>query len=468
MASNIPNIDEKIALVIGDLLSKANSTAKAILTAFDTSKDIPVNCKALSGPRFSKSDLTACAQFLQIKTEDQEGRPIFSNKPSLANRIILEIQSFYPAICAACDAEYSVKFDIESKPTMRCFLCFQGCHDCETFKSQPTDSLTSSPHGTVWLCRSCHEANNPIKPPRSKSRDSKTPSRSQSGTNTPARPDESKNKVSFSKSELFERLEDLQNRQDTNPHHSTPHSNSNNRNGDICELFKVGKCPHGVSGKTAANNEPFCSKVHPKRCTKFTRYGKNNRYGCRRGDKCRFFHPQHCPTSLSDKCCYSEKCTLVHIVGTKRRKPPSRDSYRRLDNDSDRSRVRSNSNTQGSRSRTTSENRSTVNSHQEQPTSADFLEIRSLLMEFQDTFQKEIAGLKSNILEQDNKMSSILPPLSHHVMRHYLPVPLHPSQLPLQPQSSNQTLQPQQFLHSQRHPLPPQQMTWQNIQASGC
>ena len=264
MASKIADLDNKIALVIGNLLSKADPTSKSILTAFDTAKDVSVNCRVLSGSRFSKPELTACAQFLKIKTEDHEGDPIFSNKPSLAKRIVLEIQSLCPTMCAACDSEYSVKFDSDSTPARRCFLCFQGCHDCEAFSSLPTVDPASIPLGTVWLCSFCHEANNPTKPPKNKLKSSKNPSRVQSGASTPAQND---SKVSFNETELLSKLTDLQNQTPASSKQSTP----NHQLDDICELFKVGKCPHGVSGKTASRGVSTCSKLHPRRCTKFTK-----------------------------------------------------------------------------------------------------------------------------------------------------------------------------------------------------
>ena len=122
MDSKISDLSSKINLVIGDLLSKADPISKSLLTAFDSSKDMHVNCKFMSSSRFSKENLMTCAQFLKIETEDLEGNPLFSNKPSLANRIILEIQSLYPAICGSCDTEYSIKFDSESKPVLRSHL----------------------------------------------------------------------------------------------------------------------------------------------------------------------------------------------------------------------------------------------------------------------------------------------------------------------------------------------------------
>ena len=150
MSSGITDFDEKIKLVIGNLLLKAESNplAKSILTAFDSSKDVSVNRAVLSSARFSAAALNSCAEFLDIDLETPSGDRIYSNKPALANRIILEIQSFYPAICADCDHEYSVEFDHETKPALHCFLCFQGSHNCASYIDRIDNALLA---GSVWL-----------------------------------------------------------------------------------------------------------------------------------------------------------------------------------------------------------------------------------------------------------------------------------------------------------------------------
>ena len=458
MDSEISDLSNKINLVIGDLLSKADPVSKSLLTAFDSSKDMHVNCKFMSSSRFSKEDLVTCAQFLKIETENLEGNPLFSNKPSLANRIILEIQSLYPAICGSCDTEYSIKFDSESKPALRCFLCFQGCHDCELF-AEPTVDSSKYPPGTVWLCSTCHKINNPIKPAKSKA--SKAASRDQSRSHTPIRDDNSQ--VPLDKNELLTRLNKLKVEQ-VDSENSSSHTNKQSvQFNDVCELFQLGKCPHGVSGKTSAKGKPSCPKSHPKRCTKFIKYGKKNRYGCRRGDKCKFYHPQHCPTSLSQKSCYSKECTLVHLAGTKRHKPPDQESYRRNDaKNNNKQGSSSKNNSQRSRSRATSESQNTTGSPQ---TGTDFLELRSLLMTFRDTLQKDIIGLKSSIAEQEIRINTVLPALTHPRSFAHHPLPPHSFHPSLQHPS--QIPQPHQFLQ-QSHPIPQTQMTWQNTPASGC
>ena len=106
MTRTIPDFNDKINIVIGEQLSKADSISKKVIDAFDPSKDDSQNRSLFSSARFSRPDLGTCAKFFFIDLLDSEGRTLFSNKVSLANRIILQVMSFYPAICAECDNEY--------------------------------------------------------------------------------------------------------------------------------------------------------------------------------------------------------------------------------------------------------------------------------------------------------------------------------------------------------------------------
>ena len=465
MTRTIPDFDDKINVVIGELLSKADSISKKVIDAFDPSKDVSQNRSLLSSARYSRPDLETCAKFLLIDLLDSKGRILFSNKVSLANRIILQVMSFYPAICAECDNEYSVKFGSESKPALHCFLCFQGSHDC----NELVPKLGRPPplRGTIWLCKSCHDDNNPVKPSMSRSKaGSKDPYRNASGSGTPD-VQSNKPRVSFNNVELRNKLEELQQQQSQQeilenvPNADAP--NINNRLDEICDLFKVGKCPHGVSGKTAVNGKPSCAKLHPKRCMRFVKHGKNKRYGCKRGSNCTRFHPKHCSSSLADKTCFDVECTLVHQVGTKRRKPPDNEqSYRKKDSDNRSDNQRSGKNppvqhrsSSGNRPRTSSQSRQAPDSINHQR--SDFLEVKSLLTSLQVKMQKEMEDLKSKITQQESRISSFLPAANQHLLSQFIPAPHRPL---------NQNFMPPQF-HLQSHIHPPPQMRWLNTQVSG-
>ncbi len=471
MTSEIPDFDAKLNLVIGNLLSKADPVSKSVISAYDSSKDLNVNRGVLGGSRFTATALDTCAQFLNIKMLDHDDTRIFTNKPSLANRIILEIQSLFPAICADCDQEYSVEFDSEeAEPVLRCYLCFQGCHDCSAF--DPPESSVSFPSGTVWLCRTCHSINNPIKRKKSKSKTaSKVNSCANSGRTTPIV--EHSSHVNFSQ-ELSEKLSNVSNQQQEQQASNTDNKKAginSNASSDICDKFRTGKCPHGISGKTIHEGHP-CSKLHPKWCYRFARNGRHRKYGCKKGDKCTLFHPKHCPSSVADKTCFSADCTLVHLVGTKRQNSSSDEdqatgSYRRPPGTN--SRMSSDSRRKPpapSRQRNIPSKKDADPPTETLKDIGNFLEIRSLLTTFQETFQKEIQDLKSSLANQESKLAMMMPSFSQHVIKQVLPHPQsgHMPQIFHPPPPFHQYQPPPPF---QQPPLP-QTMNWQQFPVSGC
>lgn len=48
-------------------------------------------------------------------------------------------------------------------------------------------------------------------------------------------------------------------------------------------------------------------------------FGTKSPAGCNLGKKCSFFHPKMCPSSISKKVCFDEKCQFTHVKGTKRK-----------------------------------------------------------------------------------------------------------------------------------------------------
>ena len=238
MADIIPDIDNKMDLAIGSLLSKADPTSKTVISAYDSSKDLSANRSVISGPRFNVATLDTCATFLGIAIQSPEGHRIYTNKPSLANRIILEIQSLFPAICADCNEEYAVKFDSTSKPALRCFLCLQGCHDCASFTAKLHESSESLPPGTVWLCKTCHIVNNPIKPKKSSAKSkpsSKVPSKATSGVATP----QQQTKSSLNTEQLSEALQKVSEQQQN-------HQQSSGQSQSSPSQLAGQDCPHGI------------------------------------------------------------------------------------------------------------------------------------------------------------------------------------------------------------------------------
>ena len=84
----------------------------------------------------------------------------------------------------------------------------------------------------------------------------------------------------------------------------------------ICEEYRYGSCPHGLSGKRAVGGK-CCEFRHPKRCLNFCKYGNNPDMGCT-NPECRYLHPILCRNSVRHHCCENEKCTFTHLKGTLR------------------------------------------------------------------------------------------------------------------------------------------------------
>ena len=80
----------------------------------------------------------------------------------------------------------------------------------------------------------------------------------------------------------------------------------------ICPFYRKNICRHGKKG----TNCPF---LHPERCQKLLLYGSSQPKGCNLGRKCTHYHPKMCPTSITKRECFDDKCNFTHVKGTKRK-----------------------------------------------------------------------------------------------------------------------------------------------------
>ena len=99
----------------------------------------------------------------------------------------------------------------------------------------------------------------------------------------------------------------LPSKQDTPPQIST----------QDCALYRIGQCPHGISGKTLVKGER-CKFTHRKRCRKFCNFGTKSRLGCQKGNNCQYFHPILCKFSVQRGLCTNLECKFTHLKRTKR------------------------------------------------------------------------------------------------------------------------------------------------------
>lgn len=79
----------------------------------------------------------------------------------------------------------------------------------------------------------------------------------------------------------------------------------------LCKHFLRSRCRHGVEGKD-------CKFRHEKVCRKWLNQGNHPKYGCTLKDKCEFFHPKICWSSVNSRICTDHTCSFNHIRGTRR------------------------------------------------------------------------------------------------------------------------------------------------------
>lgn len=340
ISTKIDDLDGKIKIVIGNLLrlgsqeedKTVGAAVQNVLNAFDPSKDAVVNMRVLCN--LARPKLDAFASFIKLHLKGPNGGALFQNREKLAKRIVKEIMSLYPTICDECDHEYQVA--IGKKPTLQCYICLQGSHDCEEVVGKMeilTQNMQPSHIGSVWLCSQCLEVNNPY-PTESKGK-SKPGTQ---GTNTPTQSETISSEDSSITSLLRTSLEDklLENQSlEEQSKSKAPGKSENqeleepkptpNQSDKVCQRLMDGTCPHGLSGKKASGGIAKCPSLHPTRCKSFMRHGTDKEHGCNEGKNCTKLHTKHCQTSIDKNECLDRACTRSHRVGTRRFKATDRD-----------------------------------------------------------------------------------------------------------------------------------------------
>ena len=278
-------------MALGELLTSADATCRPILSAYSGSSNHAKNVSTISSSKFSADSLELCANFLGLKTRDGENGKIYSNKPTLADRIILKIESYFETDCLDCSQKYRIK--LGETPPLTCFLCFQGSHNCEKFTSYSTPN--SQPLGNKWICSGCYKKNDLVTPNRARKR---TTSGHSVGFVNNSAGDKDKKDETVSGEDNNDESDDSS----ENP---------------ICKLYVKNSCPHGITGKKEVNGK-MCEEHHPKRCFRYVKEGPKSKRGCNKGKKCEYFHPVLCKYSVKNRRCTNKECSFVHLRGTKR------------------------------------------------------------------------------------------------------------------------------------------------------
>ena len=150
---------DNIKAAISDILRVADPTSKLVVSAYSHVARHSNNVKALSSSKFKSVQLELCEICLRLQTRDENNQAIYTNKATLADRIVTKIESYFPSTCHKCSEEYQVKQSDEQSQRLQCFLCLQPSHDCEaiTQDTQATEPSPNSPKGRVWLCSGCYD-----------------------------------------------------------------------------------------------------------------------------------------------------------------------------------------------------------------------------------------------------------------------------------------------------------------------
>lgn len=277
-------------LIIGDLLNMADAQAKKVISSYDDEEESHSKNKA-NLKKHDAPHLEACATFLGFRElRSTDNKKQYKNLSVLADRIILRIEALFETTCDDCEEKY--QNTLTDEPPIRCQLCDQGSHNCDTMveKIRQLQILTESdkkPRGMVWMCHGCHKKN---------SMNLEVP--------------------------IVDIPEELEEEETDDP--DEDHSPRGDRHApkpkkeEICQLYAKRQCPHGLTGKRKINGGS-CQKAHPPKCFRFCRAGDGVRIGgCKYGDDCRYFHPKLCRDSEMRRVCLNENCTLNHLKGTQR------------------------------------------------------------------------------------------------------------------------------------------------------
>lgn len=398
---------EKIKIIFGKLLDKAELPIRAVISVFDSVQSRSAVVKKFD--QFTVPQLESCAEFLGITLADKDSFKIFT-KPTLIERIYLGLRALLPATCKECGEGYVVDHEPQVPPYFSCFRCFRGSHDCERNRLlHQTLVALNTPSGFVWLCDKCLDVVDPIGAPR-KQRARYDSGNSHSAGNQTSDADLSKLAAQALLSSTHNSAQAVQDLGSSSNSQDLPHDPGATPR-KLCNNFLNWKCPHGMSGKKLVDGKS-CQFLHPRVCNQFRVSGSTGKSGCKKGKECSYFHPAICKTVLSSGSCSTKDCAQFHPRSA-RKKPPSRDS------DKAKSVPRNNSKR--------NQNSATANQKSSDSKSNDFLELRNL-----------VTGMATKLEALEKRMSEGVPaclpaaqPISQAPPAQMYPAPTHPHMLPL-------------------------------------
>lgn len=155
-----PAKEEMLKASIGELLELAKDPVpKKVIGAYSYLAVYNTNLAKLKS--FSVAHLEECALFLQLTVRTEDNSKLYRNQETLADRIIMKIESHFESECDECGEKYRNKLT-DGTPYIHCYLCMQGSHDCDMISGRYTSSSQEAGGpltGSVWLCKGCRLKN---------------------------------------------------------------------------------------------------------------------------------------------------------------------------------------------------------------------------------------------------------------------------------------------------------------------
>ena len=320
------------ALAVGNLVNAADPLTKKVLSAYRHDVDYTKNLNTIR--TFSCADLEAAASFFGASPGSYaEKTKRYLNRTTLADYIIIQLESHFPCDCEGCGEVYAVK--LGESPRVRCFLCQQGSHGCAAM-----DGSIGSMSGSVWLCLPCKDKNNKIETfmgnrgaedPEPVLSDEEyefkiSPKAGRSGKkNKKKKKKQAPVKKDTASDGLVTPVGGVAVLKDTELADVSSDGEVKLQCGprftNVCERYLLRDCPHGPKGDKLVSGKP-CSKEHPQLCLRYCQYGTATRSGCHFGDKCQNFHPPLCHNSEISRVCTDKECKATHLKNTRRSEVP--------------------------------------------------------------------------------------------------------------------------------------------------
>ena len=260
--------------VLSELVTKSPAPAKCVFEAYKVNANKITNLLLFKKTKIP--ELVSAAVFLGLLdgVNPPSNEKPYKNRETLAHRIILKIESLFPAICADCNSTYQPK--LEDKTTLTCWSCYRHSHDCQAVvdRADAIDKVKEIA-GCKWLCSDCTEeiglslrkmlslkdigAEEPLAEKFLKL------------TNTPKDKGE-ENQETEPKDELppleesnvslyLSQIEEEEEKQETPDKNSDPNLNREDNQKRFCWFYRRGKCRHGDLGTLEVDGKK-CPYIH--------------------------------------------------------------------------------------------------------------------------------------------------------------------------------------------------------------